>query len=43
MRTTKYLSTNSPRLKVEPLLKGTKKTRKERDFILKKLKTYLEV
>jgi len=42
MHITKYLSTNSPRLKVEPLLKGTKKTRKERDSILKKLKIYLK-
>ena len=39
---TKYLSINSPRLEIEPLLKGTGKTRKERSYILKKLKTYLE-
>ena len=42
MRATKYLFINSPRLKAGPFLKGAKKTRKERDFILKKLKIDLK-
>jgi len=40
--TTKYLSINSPRIKVGPFLKGAKKTKKERDFIFKKLKIDLK-
>jgi len=42
VRVTKYLSINSSKLKVRPFLKRAKKTRKERDFIFKKLKIDLK-